>query len=124
VERNKPLPSDAFPRNVQAAAPASSEPHSPSGQKELAGEAARDRGRSFAIQVGAFKVKDNAYRLADYLKSKRHYQVEVLQRKDSAHQLWYLVRVGRYAARALADSVAAKLASEADLGLKPFVCEM
>jgi cell division septation protein DedD len=119
-EHNKPVSSDARSRSVQAAAPTSSETHSASGYKE---PATRNRSGRFAVQVGAFKVKENAYRLAACLKNKR-YEVEVLQREDSAHQLWYLVRVGRYADRALARSVAAKLASEDDLGLKPFICVM
>ena len=72
--------------------------------------------------VSTLNAYDGAV-LADRLKNKR-YEVEVLQREDSAHQPWYLVRVGRYADRALARSVAAKLASEDDLGLKPFICVM
>jgi cell division septation protein DedD len=124
LEHNKPVSSDALSPNVQAAAPTSSETHSASGSKELSTpNTARDRSGHFAVQVGAFKVKENAYRLADRLKTKR-YEVEVVQREDSAHQLWYLVRVGRYPDRALARSVAAKLASEDDLGLKPFICVM
>jgi len=124
LEANKQVSSGALSPNVQTAAPPSSETHSASGSKEPATlNIARDKSAHFAVQVGAFKVKENAYRLADRLKNKR-YEVEVLQREDSAHQLWYLVRVGRYADRALARSVAAKLASENDLGLKPFICVM
>jgi len=124
LEHKKPVSSDALSRNVQGAAPTSSETHSASGSKELSTpNTARDRSGHFAVQVGAFKVKENAYRLADRLKNKR-YEVEVVQREDSAHQLWYLVWVGRYPDRALARSVAAKLASEDDLGLKPFICVM
>jgi septal ring-binding cell division protein DamX len=124
LEHNKPVSFDALSPNVQAAAPISSKTYSASGYKEPATlNTARDRSGHFAVQVGAFKVKENAYRLADRLKNKR-YEVEVVQCEDSAHQLWYLVRVGRYADRALARSVAAKLASEDDLGLKPFICVM
>jgi len=124
LEQNKQVSSDALSPNVQAAAPTSFEPHSASGSKEPATRnTTRDRSGHFAVQVGAFKVKENAYRLADRLKNKG-YEVEVVQREDSAHQLWYLVRVGRYADRAHAGSVAAKLASEAELGLKPFICVM
>jgi septal ring-binding cell division protein DamX len=98
--------------------------NAPSGHGELAAPAAAaDLGGSLTVQVGAFSVKDNAYRLADQLKGK-HYPVEVFERTDSAHRLWYVVRVGRYANRALARAAAAKLASEDNLGLKPFICAM
>ena len=68
-------------------------------------------------------MKENAYRLAERLKSKQ-YPVEVREVSDSSNQLWYVVRVGKYENRSLADSVAAKLASEENLGLKPIVCAM
>jgi len=76
---------------------------------------------SFTVQVGSFRVKENAYRLAERLKS-RQYPVEVREVSDSSNQLWYVVRVGKYENRSLADSAAAKLASEENLGLKPIVC--
>jgi len=59
--------------------------------------------------------------LADGLKNKGYPDVNVVERKDSPRQLWYLVRVGRYEDRALAHSLATKLASEDDLELKPFI---
>ena len=104
----------------QAAGTTSPLPNAPSGHRELAAPAAA---AALTVQVGAFSVKNNAYRLADQLKGK-HYPVEVFERTDSAHRLWYVVRVGRYANRALARAAAAKLASEDNLGLKPFICAM
>jgi cell division septation protein DedD len=93
-------------------------------RKQLAtSPAASQMSGAFTVQVGAFRVKENAYRLADRLKN-RHYPVEVLERNDSSHQLWYLVRVGKYANRSLADSVAARLGSEENLGSRLFVCAM
>ena len=84
---------------------------------------ASQTGEAFTVQVGAFRVKDNAYRLADRMKN-RQYLVEVLERRDSSNQLWYIVRVGRYANRSVARSVADRLASEENLGVKPFICPM
>jgi cell division septation protein DedD len=74
-----------------------------------------------SVQVGAFKIKENADRLSDRLKNKA-YEAEVVRREDSEHQIWYLVRVGRYTDRALARSVAEKLAAEVGLNLKPLIC--
>jgi cell division septation protein DedD len=98
--------------------------HAPSAhrQPETAPVATQTDG-AFTVQVGAFRVKDNAYRLADRLKN-RQYPVEVSERKDSSNQLWYIVRVGRYANRSLAGSVADRLASKENLGVKPFICPM
>ena len=97
-------------------------PQAASTHKELAKlPAARQMSGSFTVQVGSFRVKENAYRLAERLKS-RQYPVEVREVSDSSNQLWYVVRVGKYENRSLADSAAAKLASEENLGLKPIVC--
>jgi cell division septation protein DedD len=75
---------------------------------------------AFTVQVGAFRAKENAYRLAERLKSMQ-YPAEVLELNDSSHQFWYVVRVGKYENRSLADSTAAKLTSEKNLELKPIV---
>lgn len=106
------------------ASPTTLLPQAASTHKELAKPpAARQMSGSFTVQVGSFRVKENAYRLAERLKS-RQYPVEVREVNDSSHQLWYVVRVGKYENRSFADSAATKLASEENLGLKPIVCAM
>lgn len=106
------------------ASPTTLLPQAASTHKELAKPpAARQMSGSFTVQVGSFRVKENAYRLAERLKS-RQYPVEVREVNDSSHQLWYVVRVGKYENRSFADSAATKLASEENLGLKPVVCAM
>jgi len=123
--QNKPASSAALSPNVRTAAPTSSEIPPASASKDLRTlNAFRNTKQYFFVQVGAFKVKENAYRLADGLKNKSYPDVNVVERKDSARQLWYLVRVGRYEDRALARSLATKLASEDDLELKPFIAVM
>ena len=117
-------PTEGRTRSELIASPTTLVPQAASTRKELAKPpVARQMSGSFTVQVGSFRVKENAYRLAERLKS-RQYPVEVREVSDSSNQLWYVVRVGKYENRSLADSVAAKLASEENLGLKPIVCAM
>ena len=117
-------PTEGQTRSELNASPTTLVPQAASTRKALAKPpAARQMSGSFTVQVGSFRVKENAYRLAERLKS-RQYPVEVREVNDSSHQLWYVVRVGKYENRTFADSAATKLASEENLGLKPIVCAM
>jgi cell division septation protein DedD len=75
---------------------------------------------SFTVQIGAFRIQENAVRLAESLKS-LGYQPEVLRRTDRDARLWHVVRVGPYPDWQTAFDVAGKLASDLNLGLEPFV---
>ena len=75
---------------------------------------------SFTVQIGAFRIQENAVRLAESLKS-LGYQPEVLRRTARDARLWHVVRVGRYPDWQTAFDVAGKLASDLNLGLEPLV---
>jgi type VI secretion system protein ImpK len=75
---------------------------------------------SFTVQIGAFRIQENAVRLAESLKS-LGYQPEVLRRTAKDARLWHVVRVGRYPDWQMAFDVAGKLASHLNPGLEPFV---
>lgn len=76
--------------------------------------AATDGDKPFSVQVGAFKVHENASQRAEELR-KEGLEVAVVVRGPEEEGAWYYVRIGSYASLADARDDAAKIKSEHSL---------
>ena len=63
---------------------------------------------AYVVQAASFRSRDEAARLTEDL-TKRGYSAGVFDFTDSAGRSWWIVRVGRYAARAEATEAAGEL---------------
>jgi cell division protein FtsN len=72
---------------------------------------AADADKPFSVQVGAFKVHENASQRAEELRGKG-LEVAVVVRGPEDEGAWYYVRIGSYASLAAARDDAAKIKSD------------
>lgn len=75
-------------------------------------------GRVYSVQVGAFRVKAQADRLAEKLE-KKGYSVYIISEKAGSKGVLYKVRIGRYNKKADADSLSKKIRKRE--GMQSFV---
>src|SRR5438477_1043420 len=68
---------------------------------------------AYTVQVGAFVMQENAFRLKDRLAAR--YQPIMIQRFETGRQPLYRVRVGRYSTQGMAERVAREVASNTAL---------
>ncbi|WP_297007509.1 SPOR domain-containing protein, partial [Thalassospira sp. UBA6510] len=76
--------------------------------------AATDADKPFSVQVGAFKVHENAKQRADELRGEG-LEVAVVVRGPESEGAWYYVRIGGYASLAAARDAAAKIKADHSL---------
>ncbi|NIY77822.1 hypothetical protein HED22_19380 [Thalassospira sp. HF15] len=113
-------PSEATETAEQSAAPAETEPATETAEaapeaapSAPAGDtvAAADTDKPFSVQVGAFKVHENASQRAEELRGEG-LQVAVVVRGPEDEGAWYYVRIGAYASLAEARDDAAKIKAD------------
>ncbi len=76
---------------------------------------------SLMVQVGSFKVEENALHLAESLQQ-LGYKPEIVDRTDSHNHVWHVVRLGPYREWNAASGVVMKLAANQEL--RPIVVPM
>jgi cell division protein FtsN len=76
---------------------------------------------SLMVQVGSFKVEENALHLAESLRQ-LGYKPEIVNRTDSHNHVWHVVRLGPYREWNAASGVVMKLAANQEL--RPIVGPM
>jgi cell division protein FtsN len=76
---------------------------------------------SLMVQVGSFKVEENAQHLAESLRQ-LGYKPEIVDRTDSHNHVWHVVRLGPYREWNAASGVVMKLAANQEL--RPIVGPM
>lgn len=98
----------------QAPAPEASEPAAETAEitpEPASAASASDASKPFSVQVGAFKVHENASQRAEELRGKG-LEVAVVVRGPEDEGAWYYVRIGSYANLAAARDDAAKIKAD------------
>lgn len=94
---------------AEEAAPAPTETAAkPAPPAETPAATAQSADKPFSVQIGAFKVHENASQRAEELR-KKGLQVAVVVRGPENDAAWYYVRIGAYASLAAARDDAAKI---------------
>lgn len=101
-------PAAAAEKSTAAKEPAEKEAASKPAETKAPAASADSAAKPFSVQVGAFKVHENASQRAEELR-KEGLEVAVVIRGAEGEGAWYYVRVGKYANLAQARDDAAKI---------------